>query len=75
MPDERYVRRMFRPGDRKHQSFVDTTAVEIYVNGGEVVFSSRYYPKTQEQAVKVGGCGGWEDLCAEELCDGAGRAY
>ena len=31
----------------------DTTAVEIYVNGGEVVFSSRYYPETQEQAVKV----------------------
>ena len=32
---------------------VDTTAVEIYVNGGEVVFSTRYYPETQEQAVKV----------------------
>ena len=31
----------------------DTTAVEIYVNGGEVVFSSRYYPETQEQTVKV----------------------
>jgi len=31
----------------------DTTAVEIYVNGGEVVFSTRYYPETQEQAVKV----------------------
>ena len=27
--------------------------MEIYVNGGEVVFSSRYYPETQEQAVKV----------------------
>ena len=31
----------------------DTTAVEIYVNGGEVVFSTRYYPETQAQAVKV----------------------
>lgn len=31
----------------------DITAVEIYVNGGEVVFSSRYYPETQEQTVKV----------------------
>ena len=31
----------------------DTTAVEIYVNGGEVVFATRYYPETQEQAVKV----------------------
>ena len=32
----------------------DTTAVEIYVNGGEVVFSTRYYPETDEQTVKVG---------------------
>ena len=31
----------------------DTTAVEIYVNGGEVVFATRYYPETQEQAVKL----------------------
>jgi len=31
----------------------DTTAVEIYVNGGEVVFATRYYPETQEQTVKV----------------------
>ena len=31
----------------------DTTAVEIYVNGGEVVFSTRYYPELGEQAVKV----------------------
>ena len=31
----------------------DTTAVEIYVNGGEVVFATRYYPETLEQVVKV----------------------
>ena len=31
----------------------DTTAVEIYVNGGEIVFSTRYYPETDEQTVKV----------------------
>ena len=31
----------------------DTTAVEIYVNGGEVAFSTRYYPETQEQVVKM----------------------
>ena len=31
----------------------DTTAVEIYVNGGEVVFSTRYYPETKDQVVKV----------------------
>ena len=31
----------------------DTTAVEIYVNGGEVAFSTRYYPETQTQAVKL----------------------
>ena len=31
----------------------DTTAVEIYVKGGESVFSTRYYPETDEQTVKV----------------------
>ncbi len=31
----------------------DTSAVEIYLNGGEVVFSTRYYPKNQKQNVKV----------------------
>lgn len=31
----------------------DTTAVEIYANGGEIVFSTRYYPETDEQTVKV----------------------
>ena len=31
----------------------DTTAVEIYVNGGEIVFSTRYYPETDDQTVKV----------------------
>ena len=31
----------------------DTTAVEIYLNGGEVVFSTRYYPEDQKQSVKV----------------------
>lgn len=31
----------------------DTSAVEIYLNGGEVVFSTRYYPKDQKQKVKV----------------------
>ena len=41
----------------------DTTAVEIYVNGGEVVFATRYYPETQEQAVKV------------EAADVAGKIY
>lgn len=34
------------------------TAVEIYVNGGEVVFATRYYPETQEQAVKLEAVGG-----------------
>ena len=36
--------------DRTRQA---ATAVEIYVNGGEVVFATRYYPETQEQAVKL----------------------
>lgn len=32
---------------------VDTTAVEIYLNGGEVVFSTRYYPAEQKHKVKI----------------------
>ena len=32
---------------------VDTTAVEIYLNGGEVVFSTRYYPQEQTQQIKI----------------------
>lgn len=36
---------------------VDTTAVEVYLNEGETVFSSRYYPKGMEQTVKLTGEG------------------
>ena len=32
---------------------VDTTAVEIYLNHGEVVFSTRYYPEKMSQIVKL----------------------
>lgn len=32
---------------------VDTTAVEIYLNHGEVVFSTRYYPGKTTQVVKL----------------------
>lgn len=31
----------------------DTTAVEIYINHGEVVFSTRYYPGEEKQTVKA----------------------
>nr|WP_295266463.1 glycoside hydrolase family 32 protein [uncultured Blautia sp.] len=31
----------------------DTTAVEIYLNGGEVVFSTRYYPQEQTQKIEI----------------------
>lgn len=31
----------------------DTTAVEIYLNGGEVVFSTRYYPEDQSQLIRA----------------------
>lgn len=31
----------------------DTSAVEIYLNGGEVVFSTRYYPEELKQSVKI----------------------
>ena len=32
---------------------VDTTAVEIYLNHGEIVFSTRYYPEKMSQTVKL----------------------
>lgn len=31
----------------------DTSAVEIYLNGGEVVFTTRYYPKEKEIPVQI----------------------
>lgn len=31
----------------------DTTAAEIYLNDGEVVFSTRYYPKNRKQILKI----------------------
>lgn len=31
----------------------DTSAVEIYVNGGEVVFTTRYYPQSTEISVQI----------------------
>ena len=31
----------------------DTSAVEIYLNDGEVVFSTKYYPESLKQNVKV----------------------
>lgn len=31
----------------------DTTAVEVYLNKGEVVFSTRYYPQDRKQALKI----------------------
>ena len=51
----RKVRKAHVPSGRIESIRVlaDTPAVEIYVNGGEVVFSSRYYPETDEQTVKV----------------------
>ena len=31
----------------------DTTAAEIYLNDGEVVFSTRYYPQSRKQTLKI----------------------
>lgn len=51
----RKVRRAHIPSGKVEdlRILADTTAVEIYVNGGEIVFSTRYYPETDEQTVKV----------------------
>lgn len=31
----------------------DTTAAEVYLNKGEVVFPTRYYPQDSKQALKI----------------------
>ena len=45
---------------RKHKQMLkdirilgDTTAAEVYLNKGEVVFSTRYYPQDSKQALKI----------------------
>ncbi len=45
---------------RKHKQMLkdirilgDTTAAEVYLNKGEVVFSTRYYPQDRKQALKI----------------------
>lgn len=45
---------------RKHKQMLkdirilgDTTAAEVYLNKGEVVFSTRYYPQDRKQTLKI----------------------
>ncbi len=38
---------------RNIQILKDTSAVEIYLNDGEMVFSTRYYPKNQHNNIKI----------------------
>lgn len=38
---------------KKLRILADTTAVEIYLNDGEVVFSIRYYPENEKQLLRV----------------------
>lgn len=35
------------------QMFVDTSAIELYLNDGEMVFTTRYYNRTQENSVQL----------------------
>ena len=35
--------------------FVDTSSLEIFINGGEEVFTSRFYPKQDEKNLVLGG--------------------
>ena len=51
----RKVRNAFVPSGKVTdiRVVVDTTAVEIYLNRGEVVFSTRYYPENQRQLIRI----------------------
>ena len=56
VPDERYVRRMFRPGVIESiRVLADTTAVEIYVNGGGC-FCYQILSGNAGAGCEVGGC-------------------
>lgn len=43
---------------REIRVLCDTSAVEIYVNRGEAVFTTRYYPPAQNMALALRGCSG-----------------
>ena len=38
---------------KKIQMFVDTSSIEIFINNGEEVFTSRFYPKNKNIQVEV----------------------
>lgn len=43
-------------GSVSARMIVDTSSAEIYLNGGRIVFSTRFYPKNPEIAVCIKGC-------------------
>ncbi len=49
----RTVRRAKTDKVRNVRVLADTSAVEIYLNDGETVFSTRYYPKKEQQQLEV----------------------
>lgn len=49
----RTVRRAKTERVRNVRILADASAVEIYLNDGEIVFSTRYYPKKEQQQVEV----------------------
>ncbi len=49
----RTVRRAKTDKVRNVRILADTSAVEIYLNDGETVFSTRYYPKKEQQQLEV----------------------
>ena len=40
---------------RNLRLFVDTSSVEVFLNDGEEVFSSRFYPKADERSIELRG--------------------
>lgn len=58
----RTVRRALLPRCREIEVITDASSVEIYLDGGAVVFSSRVYPETREIAMQAQGTS--FELCA-----------
>ena len=54
----RTVRKALCPDGNSVRILADTSSLEIYLNGGEVVLGTRFYPEDTEITVNVSGAGG-----------------
>jgi beta-fructofuranosidase len=61
----RTIRRCHLEHLEKVQILVDSSSVEVFINDGEVVFSTRFYPRGEGRYFKIDGKG--TKLCVYEL--------